>query len=104
MYTHSTDRKLAVFGYRHKATGKQVYTIWQRDNIPVDANDVSLQEITITNGSFDQPVWVDIITGGVYEIPAAQWSRTGTTYTFRGIPVYDAPILIADRSLIRVAQ
>ena len=49
-YTHSTDRKLAVFGYRHKATGKQVYTIWQRDNIPVDANDVSLQEITITNG------------------------------------------------------
>ena len=45
LYTHSTDRKLAVFGYRHKVTGRQVYTIWQRDNIPVDANDVSLQEI-----------------------------------------------------------
>ena len=103
-YTHSTDRKLAVFGYRHKTTGQQVYTIWQRDNIPVDANDLSLQEITISNGSFEQPVWVDMITGGVYEIPATQWSRAGTTYTFKAIPIYDAPILIADKSLIRVAQ
>jgi hypothetical protein len=104
LYTHSTDRQLAVFGYRHKTTGKQVYTIWQRDNIPVDANDVSLQDITITQGSFDQPVWVDVISGGVYEIPASQWSRTGTTYTFKRIPVYDAPVLIADRSLVRLTQ
>ena len=49
-------------------------------------------------------MWVDIITGGVYEIPAGQWSRTGSTYTFKGIPVYDAPILIADRSLIPITR
>jgi hypothetical protein len=103
LYTHTTDRALAVFGYRHRTTGKQVYTIWQRDNIPVDANVLSLQNIAITNGDFDQPVWVDIITGGVYEIPARQWSRNGRTYAFTGIPVYDAPILIADRSLVRLA-
>jgi hypothetical protein len=104
LYSHSTDRKLAVFGYRHKVTGKQVYTIWQRDDIPVDANEVRLQEVVITQGDFDQPVWVDMITGGVYEIPSGQWKRTGSTYTFTGIPVYDAPILIADRSLIPVAR
>ena len=103
-YSHSTDRRLAVFGYRHKTTGKQVYTIWQRDNIPADANELSLQEIAITKGDFDQPVWVDIITGSVHEIPPSQWSRSGTTYTFKAIPVYDAPILIADRSLIRITQ
>jgi hypothetical protein len=103
-YTHSTDRKLAVFGYRHKATGKQVYTIWQRDNIPVDANDLSLQEVAITRGDFDHPVWVDIISGGVYEIPTSRWNRNGSTYVFKGIPVYDAPILIADRSLIHIGS
>jgi hypothetical protein len=102
LYSHSTDRKLAVFGYRHRVTGKQVYTVWQRDNIPVDANELSPQEIAITNGDFDEPVWVDVITGGVYAIPAARWSRNGSTYTFKGIPVYDAPILIADRSLVRI--
>ena len=103
-YSHTTDRRLAVFGYRHKTTGKQLYTVWQRDNIPVDSNELSVQEFSITKGNFDQPVWVDIITGGVYEIPSDQWSRKGNTYTFKGIPVYDAPILIADRSLIRITR
>ncbi len=100
VYDHSTDRYLAVFGYRHKTTGKQVYTIWQTENIPVDANDLSLNLITIRNGNFDQPVWVDIITGAVHEIPAANWSKAGNVYTFKDIPVYDAPVLIADKSLI----
>ena len=27
---HSTDRKLAVFSYRHKTTGRQVYTVWHQ--------------------------------------------------------------------------
>ena len=47
---------------------------------------------------------MDIITGGVYAIPDGQWSRTGDTYRFNGIPVYDAPILIADKSLLTIAQ
>jgi hypothetical protein len=50
-YTHSTDRSLAVFGYSHKVTRKQVYTIWQRDSIPADANDLSLQELAISKTS-----------------------------------------------------
>jgi hypothetical protein len=97
---HSTDRKLAFFGYRHKTTGKQVYTLWQSENIPVDANELSLNEISISNGNFDAPVWVDIISGAVHDIPAAQWSKKGNTYIFKDMPIYDAPVLIADRSLI----
>jgi len=101
VYDHSSDRKLAVFGYRHKTTGKQVYTLWQTENIPVDDNLLSLNVITLRNAEFDQPVWVDIVSGAVHEIPAAQWSRSGNIATFKDIPVYDAPVLIADRSLIR---
>jgi hypothetical protein len=97
---YSTDRKVAVFGYRHKTTGKQVYTLWLKENVPVDENDLRPNDISISNGNFDQPVWVDIISGAVHDIPAAQWSKNGNTFTFKGIPIYDAPILIADRSLI----
>jgi hypothetical protein len=99
-YTKSTDRSLAVYGYAHQATGKQVFTIWVDEYIPTDSNRTRDLNFSFTNGNFDQPVYVDLITGGVYEIPAGQWSRNGSTYTFRQIPVYDAPILIADRSLL----
>lgn len=100
LYSHTTDRRLSVYGYRHKRTGKQIYTVWNGENVPGNSNDLSLQDITLTNVNIDQPVWVDVITGGVHEIPAAQVTRKGASVTFRGIPVYDAPILIADRQLI----
>ena len=38
------------------------------------------------------------ISGAVHDIPAANWSKKANPCTFNGIPVYDAPILIADRS------
>jgi Beta-galactosidase len=101
-FRHSTDRDLAFFGYRHRTTGKQAYTIWQRENIPVDANDLSPQQIQITNANFDAPVWVDLVTGAVHDIPAAQWVRTNRVTTFTGIPVYDSPIVLADKSLVGI--
>lgn len=100
LYTHTTDRDVAVYGYRHKQTGKQVYTLWLSENIPSDDNDVKLQDISITLADIDQPVVVDILTGNVYEVPAAQWSRNGKIMQFKGIPIYDSPVLLADRSLI----
>jgi hypothetical protein len=48
------------------------------------------------------PVWVDLRTGEVYEIPEKNWSRKGLVYTFKDIPVYDSPVLIADKSLVLI--
>ncbi len=100
VYTKSTDRTLSVYGYAHTTTKKQVYTIWMDEYIPTESNKTKTLTFTFTNANFDQPVYVDILTGSVYEIPATQWSKTGSHYTFTNIPVYDAPILIADKSLI----
>ncbi len=99
-YTKNTDRSLAVYGYAHKNTKKQVYTIWSDDFIPTESTQTRNLTFTFINGNIDQPIYVDIITGGVYEIPTSQWKKAGNVYTFTNIPVYDAPILIADKSLI----
>ncbi len=100
LYTHSTDRPLAVFGYRHTGSGLQAYTLWQTDNIPADANDLRPQEIGILGGRFETPVWVDVVSGAVHDVPPSQWERNGDAYRFKGIPVYDAPVVLADKSLI----
>ena len=99
-YATGTDRSVSVYGYRHKTSGKQVFTIWTDDYLPVESNKTQNLTLTFANANFDQPVYVDIITGGVYEIPATQWKKEGTRYTFTDIPVYDAPILIVDKSLV----
>jgi hypothetical protein len=102
VYTQSTDRSLAVYAYQHKDSKKQLYTIWMDDFIPVESNATRKLTFTFANGNIDQPVYVDIITGGVYAIPASQWKKTGDVCTFTDIPIYDAPILIADKSLVKM--
>lgn len=101
-YTVNTDRGLAVFGFQNRKSQKQLYVIWNKECIPSNQNHIVNREFTISEGNFDEPVFVDIITGGVYEIPASDWSKIGKTYTFKRIPVYDAPVLIADKSLIKI--
>lgn len=103
-YWISTDRSIAVYGYRHRETKKRVYTIWKDDAIPGDDYEMTFLDFAFAGGGFEDPVLVDMITGSVYEIPAAQWSREGTIDRFRRIPVYDAPVLIAERSLIPIAR
>jgi hypothetical protein len=99
-YSQTTDRSLAVYGFQHKVTRKQGYAVWMDESTPTDSNKTKLQTFSFTNGNFEAPVLVDIITGGIYEIPASNWSKKGGVYTFKEIPVYDAPILIADKSLV----
>lgn len=100
--TKNTDRSLAVYGYRHTTSKLNVFSIWQDEAIPGNSEEKKNLSFTFTNASFENPVYVDIITGNVHEIPANQWSRNGTKYTFRNIPVYDGPILIADKSLVLI--
>lgn len=44
-----------------------------------------------------------MITGNIYDIPAEKRSKTGNKYILKDSPVYDAPILIADKSLINLS-
>lgn len=102
--TKSTDLGFAVYGYRHKESKLNVYTIWKKESIPNNSTEKLNCNFTFTNASFQDPVYVDIITGEVFEIPADNWKKEGPKYSFRDIPIYDGPILIADKSLILIQE
>jgi hypothetical protein len=99
-YTKSTKSSLAVYAYQNIKSKKQVITIWNSSDIPNNSTTKEKVDFTFTNSNFREPVYVDIITGDVHEIPESEWKKKGSTYTFKNIPVYDGPVLIADKSLI----
>ncbi|MBC8033758.1 MAG: beta-galactosidase [Chitinophagaceae bacterium] len=101
-YNKSTDRSVSVYGYEHVVSKKQLYAIWSDEYIPVNGNNPRNISFTFLNGSFETPVLVDLLTGQVFEVPAEKWSKKDNKYTFRDIPVYDSPVLIADKSLIGI--
>ena len=94
--TTTAGESVSLFGYAQKAGKKQLITVWLDKRMPTNEFAPKPIDITVENGNFDTPVWVDMLTGHVYEIPKDQWTKTGNTYTFRNIPVYDSPVLIAD--------
>jgi hypothetical protein len=91
---------VACFAYRKKATGQPLLTLWTKSDVPSDDNTTVKATVTLRQCTFRDPVWVDLITGGIHEIPASMLVIDGETVTFRDVPLYDAPVVIADRTLV----
>ncbi|MCE6991210.1 GH39 family glycosyl hydrolase [Dyadobacter sp. CY323] len=98
------DRKVSLYGYAGKGKQSQIVTAWFSDSIPSNVNDKTLCDLSFGHGSFENPVWVDLASGSVHEIPKSNWKKEGTNFHFSKIPMYDSPILIAEKSLIRLAK
>lgn len=99
-----SDRSLSLFAYQNKFSKNQVVTIWFDDQIPSDSNDKTNLDFTFSHGEFPDPVYIDLRTGEVFDIPTKNWSKKGAVYEFSNIPVYDSPVLIADKSLILIEE
>ena len=90
--TADTTRSLAASAYVNKQTGAQVVALWFKDDKPSDSNARTLVDLTFAGARFDEPVLVDLLTGEVRALPCpTDGSR------FRQVPLYDSPILIAEK-------
>ncbi|MEJ7586984.1 MAG: hypothetical protein WKI04_05425 [Ferruginibacter sp.] len=96
----SSGSDQSFFGYKHANKAASLFTIWQHEERPVDTYQPKTSTLTIHGAVFKNPVFVDLITGKVYEIPKAKFEKAGNTYIFREIPVPDYPVVVADRSTI----
>lgn len=89
-----------AFQYRDKKNGGTIVTLWSGEERPADEYEPKLTTITVENGSFTNPVYVDLISGKVFEIPKGNWKKMGKQYVFSGIPVPDYPVLVAEKSAV----
>lgn len=93
-----TYHGLARYTFAGKA-GK-VTAIWFSDNTPADFNGTTPVDLTFPAGTFKDPVFVDLRTGLVYQIPADRRREEGGRQYFYDLPVYDSPVLIAEAAAV----
>jgi hypothetical protein len=94
-----SEPTVAAFAYRHRKNGGNLVTIWRSESRPADVYDAKPVSLTI-KGQFRQPVFVDMITGKVYEVPKGNYKKAGNQVTFSDIPIPDYPVLIADKTAL----
>jgi hypothetical protein len=88
------------FSYRHSDQKSSLITIWQSEERPSDTYENKATTLTIEAATFKNPVFADLITGKIYEIPKANFKRVGNSIIFNEIAVPDYPVVIAEKSLI----
>ena len=94
------DTSSACFAYRHVKSGLALVVLWDNSGTPDDAFVTRPAQVTVKDLAFQEPVWVDLITGRVYELPADRMVKAGAFTLFKDVPFYDAPVLIAEKALI----
>lgn len=96
------EQGTAAFVYRKKATGQNLIVLWDNSGIPNDSFVTRSARVEVKSASFKEPVWVDLVSGRIYEMPAERISALTNSTVIKDIPVYDAPVLIAEKGLIPV--
>jgi hypothetical protein len=75
-------------------------TIWRCSDPPGKHPEMVQVSLTLPETSFDDPVWIDLLTGEVYGMAAALHLPQETGTVLPRLSVYDSPIVVADRSVI----
>ena len=92
-----------VYDWRDRASGLPVVVFWNSAEVPSDSNGTTEATVTVCAKPFENPVWVDLVTGDAYAIPASCVKADGekTVYT---VPYYDSPVFVTDLRLLDLAK
>jgi hypothetical protein len=98
--TIECEQPITWFAYRHEKAGSDVLVFWNGTTFPLDDNDTLPATIAVEGGKFADPVWADLITGRIYEIPDGCKSLAPRKSVLKNIPTYDGPVVITDRQVV----
>jgi len=95
-YDSDCARTITVAGF--KKEGTSIVLLWYSDEVPSDSLEWDLVDLTIQGVTFHDPVYVEMITGKVYELDQSGWKAEEKSVKFTKLPVWDNPVMIAERS------
>ncbi len=97
--TAGVSRALAAHAYARKSSGAPFVALWFNDASPSDSNATTPVDIRFSGVQFQEPVYADLLTGNVYALP-----KPVDGSSFKQIPLYDSPVLIAEKTSLPLTQ
>ncbi len=97
-YYSNTSRSLTVAGFEKDKS--PVVLLWYDDQIPTDDLKWDNLSLTMKNINFKDPVYVEMITGKVFDLPKQSWSNEGENVRFERLFVWDSPMMLVEREQV----
>jgi hypothetical protein len=94
----------AVKVARFEKEGTPVLLAWYAHRIPSDALVFDAVRLSVPGVAFRDPVWMDMVTGRVFELGAKDFETRGGTTVFARLPLWDSPVLLAERGQVELRR
>jgi hypothetical protein len=95
-------RRGEMTGAGFRKENAPIVLIWYKDRVPDGEFKWDAVPLTIEQVNFKDPVYVEMVSGKVYEIDKQDWSNVKANVKFLHLPVWDSVVMIAERSLVPV--
>ncbi|MBQ9431481.1 MAG: glycoside hydrolase [Kiritimatiellae bacterium] len=87
--------KRTLFSVRFARGDSLFRFMWFSDSRPSSTLGFDRVKINLP-GRVEHPVWVEMITGRVFEIPAETVTHADNTTIIRDVPMWDSPVMVTD--------
>ena len=98
------NRKRTLTSIRFIRDGKTLRFLWFSDARPSSLLEFDRVTVSFPGKKVVDPVWVDMITGRVFEIPAESVKYENEATVLSDIPMWDSPVMITDRLSVQLRQ
>jgi len=95
-------RKPTVAGF--EKAGTPVALLWYGDRVPSDELVWEPADLTIKGAAFKAPVYVEMITGKVFDLAPGSWSSEDGSTRLAQVPLWDSPVMLAERAQVPLRQ
>jgi len=101
-YESEVTRKLTVAAF--KKSGTSVALLWYSGRVPGDELVWDCVDLTVKGIEFQDPVYVEMITGKVFELDRPSWTSEEGNTTLTQLPIWDSPMMLAERVQVEVRK
>jgi len=101
-YESDSPREITVAGF--EKAGTSVALLWYSDETPSDDLSWDKVDLTIKGVTFQDPVYVEMITGKVFELDTSAWKSEGGNTTLMQLPIWDSPMMLAERAQVELRK
>ena len=79
--------------------GRPVRFYWYSDGVPSGV--LGFDRVTLrVPDRIERPIWTDMITGRVFEIPAGKMKHEKGVTVLSDVPMWDSPVMVTDRACV----
>ena len=97
-YKANSHREISVSSISDRDGKVYGMMLWFSDRIPDDGLDFDIVDITVNGIDLKDPVYLEIITGRVYELPKYYGRNINGNMKMGDLPLWDSPVMVIERS------